>query len=247
VLAAFGSTVPTVQRTYDAVAERIASRFPGHEIDFAFTSSVARGAMNQQGRSALDPVSAVERFRDEGHSAVAIQSLHITPGEEFERLAAVRVSGVRIEVGRPLLSSSTDQDRLLAILARRFRDDAVNIVVAHGNNNHRRFNDAHLALACRLEERYPAAVLASLEGTPGAEPIDLVADQAREVGRVHFVPMLLVAGGHVLEDVMGEGPGSWRNRLGVRETTCAATLGEDAEVSTMFADHLAEALERLRQ
>ena len=61
-----------------------------------------------------------------GYTRVAIQSLHIVPGEEWDK-KVVQVSreipGLKVALGKPLLSSPDDQERVLQTVAQTFPKD----------------------------------------------------------------------------------------------------------------------------
>ncbi|MGA2224330.1 MAG: sirohydrochlorin cobaltochelatase, partial [Syntrophobacteraceae bacterium] len=83
---------------------------------------------------------------DEGFTHVAVLSLHVVPGEEFEylrrnceRFQAMSKGIEKIEIARPLLGNSEDLKRASKILAEKFErpsHDEGSIFIGHGNKRH---------------------------------------------------------------------------------------------------------------
>ena len=58
----------------------------------------------------------------------------------------------------------------------------------------------------------PATVVASVEGSPGLEPLQTIRQMGSQ--QVNFVPLMIVAGDHILNDVLGDDEESWKNIVG---------------------------------
>jgi len=241
VLAAFGTTVPSARHVYDRFESIVRQRFPNNSVRWTFTSQIVRDRLAEEGLSVFDPAETLATIANEGHTSVVVQSLHITPGEEFERLASLSHEGLAVQFGKPLMHDVPAIDRLLGLLRDEMRAETPTVLVAHGNGR-AEFDGWYAKLIDRAKAILPRAVLASLEGFPGLSPRTEIQSRVAERGEVHFVPLLLVAGDHVLNDIMGEDSESWKNQLGALRATCAPPLGERGKVLEIFLEHLVEAV-----
>lgn len=243
LLCAFGSTSAEARATYGRIEAAVRARFPDHEIHWAYTSSIVRRALLEEGVPASGPLEALASFKAAGAAAAAVQPLVVSPGQEYEQLLALQIPNLRLVFGRALLESPQDRKRVLDALAEQVRPGVPNVFVAHGNRNKFEYNLAHLEFAQLVRRSFPDAVLASLEGEPGLQPLDSIRLAVARTKTVHFIPLLLVAGEHVQKDLLGDQPSSWKNRVGVPNPTCSPPLGEIPKVVDVFLDHVAEALQ----
>ena len=139
VLAAFGTTTEAFD-TYNHFEQKVKERFPEYEIRWAFTSHKVRHKVaKEKGQKLNDLATTLRELKAAGYTRVAIQSLHIVPGEEWDK-KVVQVSreipGLKVALGKPLLSSPQDQERVLQTVAQTFpkdlKDTAV-VLMAHGS------------------------------------------------------------------------------------------------------------------
>lgn len=217
--------------------EEFRRRLPGREVALAFSSV---SASRSPSGGFPDVETALRQFQKPGVSRVVLQSLHIMPGLEFDKLARLECPGLEICLGRPLLDAAEDREQVAAALSAEFAAAGANVLVGHGNERpggNETLSD--LERICR--KRCARVRLCTLKGDPGLEAFAEVRALAAEGGQVRFVPLMLVAGAHVLNDVMGDGPESWKSRLGVALATCAGPLGENSGILDLFCRHIATA------
>jgi sirohydrochlorin cobaltochelatase len=65
---------------------------------------------------------------------------------------------------------------------------------------------------------------------------------ARICGAVHFIPLMLVAGDHVMNDIMGDDQDSWKSQVGAATTTCSGPAGMNEQILARYCQHLDTAL-----
>ncbi|MDI6774570.1 MAG: sirohydrochlorin cobaltochelatase [Verrucomicrobiota bacterium] len=245
VLAAFGSTVPDTQRTFSAIEEDVRRNFPDSAVVWAFTSRTARKRLEALGKPMPDPQTALDSLRMDGYRDAILQSLHVMPGEEFQKLLALKPQGMNISVGAPLLNEQRDLSDVRNILMAIRRHDRPNIVVAHGNEKQPRLNEPLLKLAAMIEESCADVAVATLNGPPGIEPFARITSQVAETGAVHFIPLMIVSGVHVRDDLMGNGEASWKRMLAAKGATIAPALGDLPEIRAILLRHIREAQSRI--
>jgi sirohydrochlorin cobaltochelatase len=256
LLVSFGTSVESAQTVYAKIEAATKARFPGVEVRWAFTSKKIRHKLAAQGQVRLSPIQALANLAEDGYERVAVQSLHIIPGEEFEGLkdTAARFAGMpkglkRVELGMPLLNSGEDRQRAAkAMLAHapqgRMPEQAL-VFMGHGTSH--AANAIYGDMASLLQKLDANAFLATVEGSPG---LDAVRNElrARGVKQAWLIPFMSVAGDHALSDMAGKYEGSWVSRLGEAGIAAQPVLlgmAEHPEIVAIWLDHLHTALERL--
>lgn len=250
VLAASGTSMPTARKVFDHIDQLARERYPQHEIRWAFTSNAIIRKLRSEGIAAQCPEEVAADLRDAGFRRVAIQSLHIVPGRGFEKLKEACIPRMRVAIGKPLLASDQDMQKVIAATAEcepALRDPQIPVVLAaHGNSRRPEFNRELIQLDALLRAAFPATQVATLKGQPGSDGLAEASRLARKMGRVHFIPFMLVPGDHLMNDVMGDEPGSWKQIVGAASTTCSQSLGYRDQVLQLFFVHLDDCLNELK-
>lgn len=249
VLAAFGTSVPKAQKALEHIDTRVRAAFPGREVRWALTAQFIINKLRKQGQTTLFarqvPIKNLEEIyadlRAAGKTEVVVQSLHVVPGGEWHELKRVDDSGLEVRFGKPLLNDTAMISRLTTVLAKRFGgDDTVTVLCGHGNDHHPGFNSNLVDLDAHVRAHYQNVFLATVEGQPGTEKA--FADvKATGLKKVKFVPVMVVAGDHIMNDVMGPEAESWKSILGL-EATAEGGLGENDEVVDLYIHRLRHAL-----
>jgi sirohydrochlorin cobaltochelatase len=213
VIAAFGTST-RAQVTYDVFERQLREALPDYEIRWAFTSEVIRQIVNarwaRQGieKRLLSLQQVLANLEAEGYTRVAVQPLHIFPGQEYEEVLGIveRFPGVRVETGETLLQRWENVHEVVELLARDFlpNDAGCNVIVAHGTpSTHVGSNITYLGLDRYLTRRYPNVYLGAVEGVITREDA-LGPAKSHPARKVRFIPLMYVAGDHIMNDVMGE-------------------------------------------
>ena len=138
ILTAFGTSTEA-RATYDFFEARVRERFPQHDILWAYTSRTLRAKMALQGILWRSPEELLRDLPERGYGRAVIQSLHIVPGKEFEKIAAAAAQApLPAAVGKPLLSCSADCALVLDALAAHIPDPAstITVLAGHGTPHH---------------------------------------------------------------------------------------------------------------
>lgn len=227
VLAFFGSSNPAVQAHIEAFAQQVRAAYPKAVVTLAYTSQRARAALRQRGVDAPSVAEVLARMPDQGVHEAMVQSMHVMPGYEYQDLQAVAAAlsnlpkGLgKVQVGAPLLGNAQVLDAaaqaLLQEIPGRAADEAV-LFVGHGTDHSGGL--AYPALQYALSERDPLAFVTVLGDGKFAGPEvpsgERTLEQLRKAGvkKVHLVPLLMVAGVHMKDDIMGKEEDSWASRL----------------------------------
>jgi sirohydrochlorin cobaltochelatase len=260
VAVSFGTTFPaTREANIGAVEKALESAFPDRRLYRAFTSpTVVRRIEENEGMRVDFLREALERAAREGMKRIVVQSLHIIPGEEYDKVVEeverTRESGMFDEVllGRPLLYTDGTQaqcpDDYAAVvdaLRQPFEmlcDNEALVMMGHGSG--------HIADVAyqKLQDRLLAAKLPIYIGTvEGALTLDDVMQQLQQTAdrRVRLMPFMLVAGDHAVNDMAGEEEDSWRSVLeaaGYEVSVSLLGLGEFEMFRKLFVAHAQDAI-----
>jgi sirohydrochlorin cobaltochelatase len=253
VLAAFGTSTAAFE-TYKHFEQKAKVRFPDYEIRWAFTSRKVRHKVAQEkGQKLQDLPATLRELKAAGYTRVAVQSLHIVPGEEWDKKIvgeSRKIPGLTVALGKPLLSSKEDQERVLQAVARTFpkdlKDTAV-VLMAHGSPVPQG-EEAYLSFDRLLRSRYRNIFLGTVEGKPTRQEA-MEAVKKSGVATVVLMPFMFVAGEHVAKDMLGDDPESWKSEL-LRQKNydiqgITRGLGYQDGIVEIFLDHLAQAMKGL--
>lgn len=257
LLAAYGSSSPLGEKALRVFADSVRLAFPDIPVRFAFTSGHMRTRLTAAGKKTDSVKKALQRMGFERYTHVAVQSLHLIPGAEYEalveeaRLAEKDGGPSRISVGLPLLQSPEDVERTaLALLdhlpKERSREDAV---VCMGHGTWHPGSVSYQALAESVAARDRNIFIGTLEGE---HDIAHLLPEVQKAGAktVWLLPLLSVIGKHAEKDMAGAHPESWRSRI--EEATgavCRPVLTGTVEYqgfAKIWLAHLATALDELK-
>ena len=251
VITAFGTSAPEGQKDLENVDRLVIARHPDHEVRWVFTSGFIRKKLIDSGQTTLFerrvPLRSLAEvyadLRKEGKQRVAVQPLLIMTGSEYADALTVPTDGLDVEYGYPLLAPPENVARVAEALAPEFGGgDTVTIVCGHGNEKVPAFNIPLVHLDKHLRKRYQNVFLTTLDGPPGTEPA--FAD-ARKSGlkKVKFIPLLIVAGGHVNDDIMSDNPESYRSQVGL-EASNTLGLGNNPAVMAIWLESIDRTLDK---
>jgi sirohydrochlorin cobaltochelatase len=184
---------------------------------------------------------AVDLLND-GFKAAVFQSLHVAPGQEFNEIVSVNANALDIAVGKALLSDEQDIDAVAVALKKDVYPELTNIIACHGNRRHPEFNKQLIAFAKNIEARCPNVFVCSVEGKPGIAKLKNAAGLSKETGTANFIPLMIVAGEHIMNDVTGDEADSWKNIVNAEKTICSKPLGYNDKVIDIYLKHLEQAL-----
>ena len=182
---------------------------------------------------------------------MAVQSLHVVPGEEWQKkiVAFKDTSGLKIALGKPLLSSLADRKRVLEALAQDFpadlKDNAV-LLVGHGSPvpaGTREYLALHTLMLSQFKGKN--VFFGVIEGQPELKNA-LARVKNSAANKVTLVPFMVVAGDHFENDIMGDKDSIKAELLAAKPyeiTGVDKGLGYNDGVIAVYLDHLAVALD----
>jgi sirohydrochlorin cobaltochelatase len=251
VLVAFGTSTKAFD-TYKHFEAKVKERFPDHEIRWAYTSKIVREKLKEeQQRELPDLAQTLEDLKAKGVTQVAVQSLHVVPGEEWEKKVKIcqETPGLKISLGKPLLSSLADRKRVLEALAKDFpadlKENAV-LLVGHGSPSPAGTREYLSLYTLKLSKfRGKNVFFGTIEGQPPIKNA-LAALKKSSASKVTIVPFMIVAGDHFENDIMGDKDSIKSELLAAKPYEIQAIdkgLGYNDGVIQVYLDHLATALD----
>ena len=245
----FGTSVPQAEKAILHVEEVLREAFPDRTFARAFTSRIICRKLEREGRPVDSPESALERLLSEGVRDLLIQPTHLTPGDEFDKLAGI-VDGYRarfdtVRMGRPLISDCGDMLAVADAVLHHYprSGDGALLLMGHGSGHFANMIYPALQTAFRLRGTRDVFV-GTVEGWPLFE--DCLA-QLKDLrpARVELAPLMLVAGDHACNDMAGDEDDSWRRRLeaeGFSVEYRLEGLGLWDEVCALYREHALKSL-----
>jgi sirohydrochlorin cobaltochelatase len=148
LLCTFGSTFQESLKTYDAIEADFKAAFPDADVFLAFSSNTCvNRVVASTGVARFQPKYYLEAIAEAGYKRVAVQSLHVIPGEEYLDVMSQVVKKEFMIEKHPempvlrspnLLSTQDDTDALAQALYNAYSTklaDARNIVLFMGHGN----------------------------------------------------------------------------------------------------------------
>ena len=148
LLVTFGSTWDAPQETFKGMKEQFAERFPDMDVYFSFTSEICMTRCAAKGWNYYAPSFYLNAIGLAGYKTVAVQSLHVIPGEEFLRVQNCvkdfhnsgehpEFADVTVYLGGPLLYEESDVKEVAQFMNKVYSKDveAGKIVTFMGHGN----------------------------------------------------------------------------------------------------------------
>ena len=236
VIVAFGCSMEKGQENLGDFDSMVRERFPDHDVRWAFTAGFIIKKLEKAGVTTLfasnTPIKSLdevyEDLRKEGKTNVVVQIAMVMPGEEMRQALSYRTDGLNVKFGYPLLFSPENMQNVVDALSPEFGGaDTATVLVSHGNEKHPEFNSALIQMDKYLRDNYDNVYLGTVEGPPGPDP---ALDDAKASGApmVKFVPLMMVEGDHITNDIMGDDPESWKSMLGLPATNATGMASNPA-------------------
>jgi sirohydrochlorin cobaltochelatase len=250
VIAAFGSTKARGLRNLGDFNAIVRERFPDHDIRWALIAQSVVNMLRKAGVATMfndeTPLKSLDEvyreLREQGCKNVVVQCLMIMPGQKTRQILSRDTGGLQVRYGDPLLANEEDVPAVVAALSPTFGGaDTATILCAHGNERYPEYNATLIEMDRYVRANYQGVYLATVEGPPGYKD---VVDEVRASGvsRVKFVPLMLVEGDHIINDVMGDEPDSWRSLIGLPAAQ-ATGLASNPDVMAFFLESIAKLVE----
>lgn len=242
LVVSFGSSVEKTRKNIMWTEQVLRSRIPQATFVRAFTSPRIRASLKKRGEEIFSPTQALEALQKQGVTHVIIQPTHLLPGIDYEALVqeleAYRSQFEAFFIGKPLLSSTYQVQSLARILMQHYpkQTDTALVYMGHGTEHFANLVYPALEMMLHAAGRTDCFVT-TVEGWPDFETVAARIDTQE----VCLIPLMLTAGEHVLEDMLGEDSDSLRSVMQRHGKTVHGVqdgLGSLEEVREMYGSLL---------
>ena len=263
VVMSFGTTYKdTRAKTIDATVDAIKAAHPNTKVVTAFTSHIIRDRIQQkEGITYPTPEEALAELKKDGYTRVALASLDVIPGMEYNYDAAVynlyKDNFKKMTLGTSLMywmgqENQTDQviETLKAVQSqfpKLGKEDAL-LIMAHGTP------DPSNAYYSVIQDRIHTlgmknVFIYTVEGTPNLEQV-IPQLKLHGIKHVTLMPFMMVAGDHANNDMAGNEPDSHKSILekeGFKVDTYIHGLGENPNIRNLFVERANESWDALQK
>ena len=263
VVMSFGTTYKDTRvKTIDATVDAIKAAHPNTKVITAFTSHIIRDRIQQkEGITYPTPEEALAELKKDGYTRVALASLDVIPGMEYNYDAAVynlyENDFKKMTLGTCLMywmgqENQTDQviETLKAVQSqfpKLGKEDGL-LIMAHGTP------DPSNAYYSVIQDRIHTlgmknVFIYTVEGTPNLEQV-IPQLKLHGIKHVTLMPFMMVAGDHANNDMAGNEPDSHKSILekeGFKVDTYIHGLGENQNIRNLFVERANEAWDALEK
>lgn len=263
VVMSFGTTYKDTRvKTIDATVDAIKAAHPNTKVITAFTSHIIRDRIQQkEGITYPTPEEALAELKKDGYTRVALASLDVIPGMEYNYDAAVynlyKNDFKKMTLGTSLMywmgqENQTDQviETLKAVQSqfpKLGKEDGL-LIMAHGTP------DPSNAYYSVIQDRIHTlgmknVFIYTVEGTPNLEQV-IPQLKLHGIEHVTLMPFMMVAGDHANNDMAGNEPDSHKSILekeGFKVDTYIHGLGENQNIRNLFVERANEAWDALEK
>lgn len=241
LVVSFGSSISTARdNAILPIEELIKKSFPDYYIARAFTSNkVIKKLKDTQDIHIDTPEEGIKRLIDIGFKKIIIQPLHIIAGFEFDKIKEtikrLNAPEVNIKLGKPLLYYDIDFLKVLeGIKSQMPKINKEQAVVLIGHGTHHPANAYYDELQIYIKGQQLPIIVGTIE-----EGIETVLKKLEETNyrELILMPLLLVAGDHVQNDLIGDEEDSWKCRFESNGYTVQAYckgLGENPVFQNLY-------------
>ena len=263
VVMSFGTTFKdTRAKTIDATVDAIKAAHPNTKVITAFTSHIIRDRIQQkEGITYPTPEEALAELKKDGYTRVALASLDVIPGMEYNYDAAVynlyKNNFKKMTLGTSLMywmgqENQTDQviETLKAVQSqfpKLGKEDGL-LIMAHGTPDPS--NAYYSVIQDRIHTLGMKNVFVyTVEGTPNLEQV-IPQLKLHGIKHVTLMPFMMVAGDHANNDMAGNEPESHKSILekeGFKVDTYIHGLGENPNIRNLFVERANESWDALQK
>lgn len=263
VVMSFGTTYKDTRvKTIDATVDAIKAAHPNTKVITAFTSHIIRDRIQQkEGITYPTPEEALAELKKDGYTRVALASLDVIPGMEYNYDAAVynlyKNDFKKMTLGTSLMywmgqENQTDQviETLKAVQSqfpKLGKEDGL-LIMAHGTPDPS--NAYYSVIQDRIHTLGMKNVFVyTVEGTPNLEQV-IPQLKLHGIKHVTLMPFMMVAGDHANNDMAGNEPDSHKSILekeGFKVDTYIHGLGENPNIRNLFVERANESWDALQK
>ncbi|MBN1078599.1 sirohydrochlorin cobaltochelatase [Clostridium botulinum] len=256
LVVSFGTShIDALENSIQRIENKIRAEFKDYEIFRAFTAhKIIKKLKNVHNLEIATPEQALEDLHRKGFEEIIVQPLHIIPGEEFDYIKGVakrfedKFSSLKL--GRPIFyyqgieAAPEDYSLFIDSIEDLLKKNECTILFGHGTPHC--CNSVYGCLQSVLvDEGYDNVFVGTVEGYPTFETV-LKRLKRKELKNVTLVPLMVVAGDHVKNDMASDEEDSWKSMLlneGINAEAYIHGLGEIDKFSKLYISRIYDLIE----
>ena len=256
LVVSFGTShLDALKNSIEKIEDRIKNEFKDYEVFRAFTAhSIIKKLKERNNLEILAPEEALEDLKSKCYEEIIIQPLHIIPGEEFDYIKGVveskKSNFKSIKLGRPIFfyqgMNGLPEDYSLFIQSIKHILTGEESVILFGHGTEHPSNAVYGMLQTVLvDEGYENVFVATVEGYPTVKNV-LKKIRNKGIKKTKLVPLLLVAGDHVKNDMASDEDDSLKSILqkaGIEVTLHMHGLGEVDKFHELYINRIYDSIE----
>ena len=253
----FGSShIDAVRNSIEKIENKIKNEFKDFDVYRAFTAHRIIKKIEERDNIHINtPEEAFDQLYAKEYEQVIVLPLHIIPGEEYDYIKGItrrnmdRFADLRL--ARPILyycgNEGVPNDYALFIESIKdvFEDEESVVLFGHGTYHHA--NSVYGMLQTMLQDMdYSNVFVATVEGYPSMESV-IQRLKKNNIKKTKLVPILLVAGDHVKNDMAGDDDDSLKNileREGIEVKLHMHGLGENDKFAGLYITRVYDMIEK---
>ncbi|ERL04669.1 sirohydrochlorin cobaltochelatase [Mitsuokella sp. oral taxon 131] len=263
VVMTFGTTFKdTRAKTIDATVDAIKAAHPGVKVVTAYTSHIIIDRVKaKEGITYPTPEEALDQLKADGYTRVALASLDVIPGMEYQYDKGVfenyKKNFKKMTLGTSLMywqgqeNQADDVTETLKALSTQFpelgKEDAL-LIMAHGTPQVS--NAYYSVIQAKIDEMgYKNVFVYTVEGWPSLETV-MPKLKKNGIKHVTLMPIMMVAGDHANNDMAGADPGSHKSILeaaGYKVDAYIHGIGENKAIQGLYVRRANDAWDALEK
>ena len=263
VVMTFGTTFKdTRAKTIDATVDAIKAAHPGVKVVTAYTSHIIIDRVKaKEGITYPTPEEALDQLKADGYTRVALASLDVIPGMEYQYDKGVfenyKKNFKKMTLGTSLMywqgqeNQADDVTETLKALSTQFpelgKEDAL-LIMAHGTPQVS--NAYYSVIQAKIDEMgYKNVFVYTVEGWPSLETV-MPKLKKNGIKHVTLMPIMMGAGDHANNDMAGADPGSHKSILeaaGYKVDAYIHGVGENKAIQGLYVRRANDAWDALEK
>lgn len=245
VVVSFGtSNKRALENSIEKIENEIGLEFKEYDIYRAFTAHrIIEKLYKETGERIGKPDEILDQLYDSGYEEVLVQPLHIIPGEEYDYIKYIitrfKDKFNSLKLGRPIFHYS--QDYIDFVESIKDVLDTNNNVILFGHGTEHIAGAAYGCLQTVLQDLgYSHCYVGTVEGYPSIQNV-VQRLKSNKINNVLLMPLMVVAGDHVLNDMASDEEESWKSILesnGIKVSLLLKGLGERESFQQLYVERI---------
>jgi sirohydrochlorin cobaltochelatase len=256
LVVSFGTShIEALKNSIEKIENKIKEEFKEYEVFRAFTAHRIIKKLNERDNlNILTPEEAFMDLKDKGFEEVIVQPLHLIPGEEFDYIKGIvernKENFKELKLGRPIFfyqgmnGLPEDYSMFIDSIKDLFQGEESVILFGHGTEHPSNAVYGMLQTVL-IDEDYENIFVATVEGYPTIENV-VKKLKKKGIKKAKLVPLLLVCGDHVKNDMASDKEDSLKSKLqkeGIEVTLNMHGLGEFDNFQELYINRIYDSIE----